>query len=82
MKKRSTAQESRKGSKPGSQGPITIGIDLGDKSSCYCVLDGAGEVARQGRFATTNQGLSACFGAMPRCVVALEVGTHSAWVSR
>jgi transposase len=82
MKKRTTWQESRKWSQKGSQGPITIGIDLGDKSSCYCVLDGAGEVARQGRFATTKKGLSACFGALPRCLVALEVGTHSAWVSR
>ena len=65
-----------------SQGPMTIGIDLGDRTSCYCRLNGAGEVEQKGRFATTKPGVMGFFGGQPRCRVALEVGTHSAWVSR
>jgi transposase len=68
--------------KQASQGPLTIGIDLGDRMSCYCRVNAVGEVEQKGRFATTKQGVRGCFGALPRCRVALEVGTHSAWVSR
>ena len=88
MKKNSTAakkhgkearsQRQRKGV---CQGPMTIGMDLGDKKSCYFVLNGAGEVVKEGTVATTKQGLAQAF-AMRRCRVAIEVGTHSPWVSR
>lgn len=61
---------------------ITIGLDLGDKSSCYCALDQDGEVLFDGRLPTTRPGLERVFGALDRCRVALEVGTHSHWVSR
>ena len=60
---------------------MTIGMDLGDKSSRYCVLE-EGQVVKEGSVATTKQGLTQTFGAYPRCRVALEVGTHSPWVSR
>lgn len=60
----------------------TIGMDLGDRSSRYCVLNEEGEVVVEGSVATTKKGLHQVFGALPRCRVALEVGTHSPWVSR
>ena len=65
-------------------GPVTqvIGLDLGDKSSRYCALDSAGEVQLERSVATTRQGLSQAFAKMPRSRIALEVGTHSPWVSR
>jgi transposase len=61
---------------------LTIGMDLGDRSSRYCVLDEQGEAILEGSVATTKKGLDQVFGALPRCRVALEVGTHSPWVSR
>ncbi len=61
---------------------FTIGMDLGDRSSRYCVLDEQGEVVQEGSVATTKKGLAQVFGALPHCRVALEVGTHSPWVSR
>jgi transposase len=61
---------------------FTIGMDLGDRSSRYCLLDEQGEVVLEGSMATTKRGLNQVFGALPRCRVALEVGTHSPWVSR
>lgn len=60
---------------------LTIGIDLGDKTSRYCVLNSAGEAVEQGACATTRKGI-AQFGSRAHCRIALEVGTHSPWVSR
>ena len=61
---------------------LTIGLDLGDHHSHYCILDEAGEVVSQAALPTTEAGLSSLFGKMPSSRVALEVGTHSPWVSR
>lgn len=60
----------------------TIGLDLGDKSSRYCVLDAAGEVQDEGSVGTTQRGMTQRFARMGRSRIALEVGTHSPWVSR
>ncbi len=80
MKKVSTA--ARKQSRNFSQQKLTIGLDLGDRSSCYCVLDETGSIVLEQRVATTPKALPAAFGAMPRSRIALETGMHSPWVSR
>src|SRR6059058_3563439 len=61
---------------------LTIGVDLGDRWSCYCVLDEAGEVLLEQKLATTPEGMKQTFEKMPRSLMALETGTHSPWVSR
>ena len=61
---------------------MTVGLDLGDRSSRYCILDEAGEKASEDKLPTTKAGLDLVFGKMPPCRIALEVGTHSPWVSR
>ena len=61
---------------------LTVGLDLGDRTSRYCILDEAGETANEDQLPTTKTGLEAMFGKMPPCRIALEVGTHSPWVSR
>ena len=61
---------------------ITIGIDLGDKYTSICVLDGAGTITEEDRIRTTTLALTRRFSSPPRCRVVLEVGTHSPWVSR
>lgn len=60
----------------------TIGLDLGDKTSRYFGLNQAGEETKEAGVATTKQALRAVFGKMRRSRIALEVGTHSPWVSR
>ena len=40
---------------------LTIGIDLGDRTSHLCVLDAAGDVVEEGRIATKPQALRARF---------------------
>jgi transposase len=85
MKKNNTVQESSKQGGKGAkacQGSITIGMDLGDKTSRYCAIDENGEVLLERSVATTKKGMGQIFGALARCRIALEVGTHSPWVSR
>src|SRR5271170_5001903 len=65
-----------------SEQRMTIGFDLGDRSSWYCVLDGAGSVLLEQRLSTTPKAMKEVFGAMPRSRIALETGMHSPWVSR
>ena len=61
---------------------LTVGLDLGDRDSRYCILDEAGEKASEGKVATTKTGLNSVFGKMAASRIALEVGTHSPWASR
>ena len=61
---------------------FTIGLDLGDRWSFYCVLDEAGEVLLEQRLPTTPEAMRRAWEKIPRSRIALETGTHSPWVSR
>lgn len=59
------------------------GIDLGDTHTSVCVIDArSGEVLERAQVRTRVKALNAFFGTRERLLVALEVGTHSPWVSR
>ena len=79
MKKISTA---RIKSQAANKKKVTIGMDLGDRTSRYCLLDEEGVVIGEASTPTTKAGIAKVFGAMARCRIALEVGGHSPWVSR
>src|ERR1700675_2911035 len=80
MKKNSTVATRRK--QIFRDQKLTIGMDLGDRFTYYCVLDEAGEVMVEQKLPTTKQAMKQVFGRMPRSRVALETGAHSPWVSR
>ena len=80
MKKGSTA--AAKESKNISQQKLTIGLDLGDRNSWYCVVDETGKIQLEQQVRTSAKALQEVFGAMPRSRIALEIGTHSPWISR
>ena len=42
---------------------LTVGLDLGDRSSWYCVLDEAGSVLLEQRLSTTPKAMGEVFGA-------------------
>ena len=65
-----------------SRQKLTIGLDLGDRNSWYCVLDETGAIQLEQRVRTNAKALQEVFGAMPRSRIALEIGTHSPWISR
>jgi transposase len=80
MKKVSTV--AAKQSRNISHQQLTIGLDLGDRNSWYCVLEASGTVVLERRVRTSGKALREAFGVMPRCRIALETGTHSPWISR
>jgi transposase len=77
-------EEAKNAPKPGDMSRDTvdyyIGIDLGDKRSYYCFLNTAGNMV-EGSLTTTPADFELHFKAIPRSRIAVEVGTHSPWVS-
>src|SRR4030081_1102869 len=61
---------------------LTIGVDLGDRWSFYCVLDEAGKIILEQKVPTTSEAMKQTFSRIPQSHIALETGTHSPWVSR
>jgi len=80
MQKITTVRATGRGIFNGRQ--LTIGLDLGDRFSFYCVLDEAGEVILEQKLPTTPEAMRRAFEKMPRSRIALETGTYSPWVSR
>ena len=61
---------------------ITIGVDLGDTKHRYHVLDQAGKEIKRGSLPNTKEALWGLARTHPGARVAIEVGTHSPWISR
>ena len=80
MKKTSTVQALQNDIFKGRK--LTIGLDLGDRCSFYCVMDEAGQVIVEQKLPTTSEAMKQTFGKISRSLIALETGTHSPWVSR
>ena len=77
--KKKTLQEIRS---LASEKQLTVGLDLGDRFSNYCILDAESNVLFEGKLATTRTGFNAIFERLGKLRIALEAGTHSPWVSR
>ncbi len=54
MKKNNTVVGAWRAKARAQKRRLTIGMDLGDRSSRYCMLDEQGEVIREGSVATTK----------------------------
>src|SRR6201982_184589 len=80
MQEISTMQASGSDNFKGPQ--VTIGLDLGDRSSNYCVLDATGDILLEDKVPTTPEEMKQTFGRMVRSRIAMETETHSPWVSR
>jgi len=61
-------------------GRMTIGIDLGDRRSHFCVLNEQAQVIARGFLPTTITAFRREFEGLPPSLVAIEAGTHSLWV--
>src|SRR5271155_3715411 len=61
---------------------ITVGLDLGDRFSHYCMLNGDGDAIESGRIQSTEEAIRCHFEGEPAMRFALECGTHSPWLSR
>src|ERR1700674_5674442 len=81
---RAESGRARKGRRENTVGPnldrLTVGVDLGDRWSQYCILGLKGETLAEGQLRTTQEDVREFFQAMTAARVVIEVGTHSAWV--
>src|SRR5215813_9582965 len=59
---------------------LTVGVDLGDQRSHYCILGLQGETLSEGQLQTREAEVAEFFQALPPARVVMEVGTHSAWM--
>ena len=59
---------------------LTVGVDLGDQESHYCILGLEGETLAEGQLRTTQEDFATFFQGLNAARVVVEVGTHSAWV--
>ena len=71
------------GRQQGIPGPnrdrLTVGVDLGDKWSNFCVLGLDGEKLTEGELRTGQEDFAEFFQSLAASRVVMEVGTHSAW---
>jgi transposase len=62
-------------------GQLTVGIDVGDQWSHYCMLSDEGSVIEEGRMRTTVSAVAKRFEDIPALRIAIENGTHSIWIN-
>lgn len=60
---------------------LFVGLDLGDRHSYVAILDHEGILMEEARLATTQIAFRHKFTGLPACRIAMEVGSHSRWVS-
>ncbi len=62
---------------------VVMGIDLGDRTSAYCVRLTLGEqIVKEGTVGTTATAILEAFQGLRRQRVVIETGTHSRWVAQ
>src|SRR6185295_17353922 len=61
--------------------PLFFGLDVGDRVTHLCCVDGERAVVERHRFATTADGVREVFASRPRAKIVLEVGSQSPWMS-
>ena len=61
---------------------LTIGVDVGDRYSQICVIDGEGEIVEEGKLRTTAEAFEGRFAGQASSLIVMEAGTHSPWLSQ
>jgi transposase len=76
----SEGEEQQQGIPGPNRDRLTVGVDLGDRWSSFCILGLDGEKLTEGELRTTQEDFAEFFQSMAAARVVMEVGTHSAWV--
>jgi len=59
-----------------------IGVDLGDTKHAICVTDKQGNILKEYKIPNTRAQIDKLAEDYPQSLIAIEVGTHSPWISR
>ncbi len=65
----------------GTSAKKTLGFDLGDRCSHYCLVDRKAREIEQGVVETNHSSLRAFFKRMKGVRLVLEMGTHACWIA-
>jgi transposase len=76
----SAGEEHQRGELRPNPDRLTVGVDLGDQWSHYCILGLEGETLAEGQLHTKQEDIAEFFQALNAARVVFEVGTHSPWV--
>lgn len=60
----------------------TVGLDVGDRFTSFCVIDALGDVAEEGKIRTCEEQLLERLRPFKGARFVLEVGVHSPWITR
>jgi transposase len=61
---------------------LVIGMDLGDRTSAYCIRNLGQEIILEGTVATKLEAILETFQKLRRQRVVIETGTHSRWIAQ
>jgi transposase len=78
MRKHSSKKATSKAVEP----QWSVGLDLGDRTSRYAIVDDDGELLAEGECRNTPAGLAKVFADMPPSRIAFETGSQSGWIAR
>ena len=82
MQRHANVATLRELAKQKATGKMTIGIDLGDRRSHFCVLNEEAKIIARGFLPTTITAFRREFEALPPSLVAIEAGAHSLWANQ
>jgi len=60
---------------------LVLGLDIGDRTSAYCLMTGTRHVLSRGTIATERAKMKPFFQSLKHCRVVLEASTHSNWIA-
>jgi len=61
---------------------LTLGLDLGDRRSNWCLIGAGGEVLEEDQVPTTKESLTSLFDRLESCRVVIEACGHVHWTAR
>jgi transposase len=77
---RTSEEKGRQQDMPGpNRDRLTVGVDLGDKWSNYCIVGLDGEKLTEGEMRIAQQDFAEFYQSLAAARVVMEVGTYSAW---
>lgn len=60
----------------------TIGLDLGDRRSSYCLISAGGAILEEAQVPTTKEALMSLFDRLEPCRIVMEACGHVHWISK
>ena len=61
---------------------LTLGLDLGDRRSSWCLIGAGGDVLEEDQVPTTKESLTSLFDRLESCRIVVEACGHVHWIAK